>query len=78
MAFMLFPHSVMMFSAPQIQQLRKLVWKEIEICLSLMRNGRLAWLADYITVLAESVYIKGHQKTWHVYAKTAPKGTHRL
>ena len=69
-----FPHSVMMFSAPQIQQLRKLVWKEIEICLSLMRNGRLAWLADYITVLAESVYIKGHQKTWHVYAKTAPKG----
>lgn len=69
-----FPHSVMMFSAPQIQQLRKLVWKEIEICLSLMRNGRLAWLADYITVLAESVYIRGHQKTWHVYAKTAPKG----
>lgn len=69
-----FPHSVMMFSAPQIQQLRKLVWKEIEICLALMRNGRLAWLADYIQVLAESVYIKGHQKTWHVYAKTAPKG----
>ena len=69
-----FPHSVMMFSAPQIQQLRKLVWKEIEICLALMRNGRLAWLAEYITVLAESVYIKGHQKTWHVYAKTAPKG----
>lgn len=69
-----FPHSVMMFSAPQIQQLRKLVWKEIEICLSLMRNGRLAWLAEYITVLAETVYIKGHQKTWHVYAKTAPKG----
>ncbi|MCO8088184.1 Hint domain-containing homing endonuclease [Acinetobacter indicus] len=69
-----FPHSVMMFSAPQIEQLRKLVWKEIEICLSLMRNGRLAWLADYVQVLAESVYIKGHQKTWHVYAKTAPKG----
>lgn len=69
-----FPHSVMMFTAPQIQQLRKLVWKEIEICLSLMRNGRLAWLAQYITVLAETVYIKGHQKTWHVYAKTAAKG----
>lgn len=69
-----FPHSVMMFSAPQIEQLRKLVWKEIEICLGLMRHGRLAWLADYVQVLAESVYIKGHQKTWHVYAKTAPKG----
>lgn len=69
-----FPHSVMMFSAPQIGQLRKLVWKEIEICLGLMRSRRLSWLADYIQVLAESVYIKGHQKTWHVYAKTAPKG----
>lgn len=69
-----FPHSVMMFSAPQIEQLRKLVWKEIEICLALMRNGRLSWLAEYVQVLAESVYIKGHQKTWHVYAKTAPKG----
>lgn len=69
-----FPHSVMMFSAPQIEQLRKLVWKEIEICLALMRNGRLSWLADYVTVLAQSVYIRGHQKTWHVYAKTAPKG----
>lgn len=69
-----FPESVMMFSAPQIQQLRKLVWKEIEICKTLLQNGRLAWLAEYIVVLAESVYIKGFQKTWHVYAKTAPKG----
>ena len=69
-----FPHSVMMFTAPQIQQLRKLVWKEIEICLGLMRNGPLAWLADYITVLAEMVYINGSKNTWHVYAKTAPKG----
>lgn len=69
-----FPESVMMFTAPQIQQLRKLVWKEIEICKSLLARGRLAWLADYIVVLAETVYIKGYAKTWHVYAKTAPKG----
>lgn len=69
-----FPHSITMFTAPQIQQLRKHVWKEIESCLALMRNGRLAWLANYITVLSESVYVRGHQKTWHVYAKTAPKG----
>ena len=69
-----FPESVMLFSAPQIGQLRKLVWKEIEICLALMRNGRLAWLAEYITVLAETVYIKGFSKTWHVYAKTSAKG----
>lgn len=69
-----FPESVMMFTAPQIQQLRKLVWKEIEICKSLLMRGRMAWLAEYIVVLAETVYIKGYAKTWHVYAKTAPKG----
>lgn len=67
-----FPHSIMLFTAPQIDQLRKLVWKEIEICKELMKTRRLAWLVDYIEVLAESVYIKGCQKTWHIFAKTAP------
>lgn len=69
-----FPNSFTMFTAPQIQQLRKHVWKEIETCVGLMRNGRLSWMAEYITVLSETVYIKGHQKEWQVYAKTAPKG----
>lgn len=68
-----FPDSVMMFTAPQIDQLRKLVWKEIAICLGRLKTTHLAWLADYVTILAESVYIKGHDKTWHVVAKTAPK-----
>lgn len=68
-----FPDSVMMFTAPQIDQLRKLVWKEIAICLARLKTTHLAWLADYITILAETVYIKGHDKTWHVIAKTAPK-----
>lgn len=68
-----FDESVMMFTAPQIDQLRKLVWKEISICLARMKNTHLAWLADYVTVLAETVYIKGYDKTWHVIAKTAPK-----
>lgn len=67
-----FPFSIMLFTAPQIDQLRKLVWKEIEICKELMRTRRLSWLADYIEVLAESVYIRGFQKTWHIFAKTAP------
>ena len=67
-----FPHSIMLFTAPQIDQLRKLVWKEIEICKDLLKKGRLAWIADYVEVLAETVYIKGCKKTWHVFAKTAP------
>lgn len=68
-----FPESVTMFTAPQIGQLRLLVWKEIEICLARMKTGKLKWLADYVTVLAEKVYVKGFAKTWHVIAKTAPK-----
>lgn len=67
-------HSIMMFTAPQITQLRNQVWKEISIAYSLMMNGEFAWLADHIVVKAEMVYIKGHQKTWHIIAKTAPKG----
>lgn len=68
-----FEESVMMFTAPQIDQLRKLVWKEISICLARMKTTHLAWLANYVTVLAETVYVKGYDKTWHVIAKTAPK-----
>lgn len=68
-----FPDSVMMFTAPQIGQLRKIVWKEIAICYDRLKNGPFAWLADYVVILAETVYIKGYDKTWHVIAKTAPK-----
>lgn len=68
-----FEESVMLFTAPQIDQLRKLVWKEISICLARMKNTHLSWLANYVTVLAETVYVKGYDKTWHVIAKTAPK-----
>lgn len=68
-----FPESVMMFTAPQIDQLRKLVWKEISICLARMKTTHMAWLADYVIILAETVYVRGFQKTWHVIAKTAPK-----
>lgn len=68
-----FPDSVMMFTAPQIGQLRKLVWKEIAICYDKLKNGPFSWLADYVVILAETVYIKGFDKTWHVIAKTAPK-----
>lgn len=68
-----YPESVMMFTAPQIGQLRTVVWKEISICLDRLRNGPLAWLCQYVEVLAEKVYIKGYEKTWFVFAKTAPK-----
>lgn len=69
-----YPESVMLFTAPQIGQLRTVVWKEINICLQRLRNNKaLGWLADYVVVLAEKIYIKGFKDTWFVFAKTAPK-----
>ena len=70
-----FPHSVTMFTAPQIQQLRNQTWKEISICYMRLKNGPYSWLADYIKILAERVYIIGHPTTWHILAKTAPKNS---
>lgn len=69
-----YANSIMMFTAPQITQLRNQVWKEITICYNLMMLGDFAWLADYIEIKAESVCMRGYQKTWYILAKTAPKG----
>lgn len=69
-----YPESVMLFTAPQIGQLRTVVWKEINICVQRLRNNpALGWLADYVVVLAEKIYIKNFKDTWFVFAKTAPK-----
>lgn len=68
-----YPESIMMFTAPQIGQLRTVVWKEINICLERLRNSAIGWLADYVAVFSEKIYIKGFKDTWFVFAKTAPK-----
>ena len=69
-----YPESVMLFTAPQIGQLRTVVWKEINICLQRLKaNDSLGWLADYVVNLTEKIYIKGFKDTWFVFAKTAPK-----
>ncbi|HHP4964063.1 TPA: terminase [Acinetobacter baumannii] len=68
-----FDESIMMFTAPQIGQLKKQVWKEISINLARLKQGPLAWLADYVGYQSELVYIKGYKEKWYVFAKTAPK-----
>ena len=69
-----YPESVMLFTAPQIGQLKTVVWKEIDICLQRLRmSDAFSWLADYVVSQAEKIYIKGFSKTWFVFAKTAPK-----
>lgn len=77
-----FEQSIMMFTAPQINQLKKQVWKEISINLDRIRqNPKYAWLAEYVVFQADLVYIRGETKQldtenkskWCVKAKTAPK-----
>ena len=68
-----FDESITMFTAPQIGQLKKQVWKEISINLSRLKAGPLGWLADYVGYQSELVYIKGYKEKWFVFAKTAPK-----
>lgn len=68
-----FPKSTMLFTAPQIGVLKSQVWKEIDLSLSRMKQGRFAWLAREVVNLAESVYVRGHHASWYVKAKTAPR-----
>jgi len=68
-----FDESITMFTAPQIGQLKKQVWKEISINLGRLKSGPLGWLADYVGYQSELVYIKGSKEKWYVFAKTAPK-----
>lgn len=69
-----FPESVMLFTAPQIGQLKTVVWKEINICLNMLRKNKvMGWLAEYVVNQTEKIYVKGFKDTWFVFAKTAPK-----
>lgn len=70
---LVFPKSLMMFTAPSLKQIKGQVWKEISLCLARMQKGVYSWLAKFIVPLSETVYIRGFKDTWRVYAKTAPK-----
>ena len=48
-----------MITAPKIEQVRNVSWKEITDLQGIIRNGPHAWIADYFTVEAERVYIIG-------------------
>lgn len=70
----MYHNSITNVVAPNIAQVRKQVFKEVALCLSSMRRGPYAWLAEHIELLVDSIHIKGSKETWHVLAKTAPKG----
>lgn len=66
--------SVTAIIAPNINQVRKQVFKEISTSLRRMKSGDFKWVADNVELLGQECYIKGAQAYWHVLAKTAPKG----
>ncbi len=70
-----YPKSNTMITAPKIEQVRNVAWKEMADVLDLIRSkGGQSWIADYVTFEAERVYVKGFKQTWFVFAKTAPRG----
>lgn len=66
--------SITAIVAPNINQVRKQVFKEISLSLNRMKKGHFKWVADEVELLKQECYIKGAQEYWHVLAKTAPKG----
>lgn len=71
-----YPKSNTMLTAPKIEQVRNVAWKEISDVLDLMRDkGGHPWIVDYVALEAERVYIKNFKSTWFVFAKTAPRGS---
>lgn len=70
-----YPKSNTMITAPKIEQVRNVAWKEIADVLDLMRSkGAFPWIADYVGFEAERVYVKHYKQQWFIFAKTAPRG----
>lgn len=62
-------------TAPKLKTVREGVWKEITTMLAEIRKGPHAWIADYVVIQAEKVYVTGHSATWYVTTRTAPRGS---
>lgn len=70
-----YPKSNTMITAPKIEQVRNVAWKEMMDVLDAIRaKGGQPWISDYVVFESERVYIKGFKQTWFVFAKTAPRG----
>jgi hypothetical protein len=66
------PHSVMLVTANDMDQLKATLWKEIGITLEKIRQGVFGWIADQVFVGADlHCHIVGFADTWFVESKTA-------
>jgi len=70
-----YPKSNTMITAPKIEQVRNVSWKEMADVMDLIRSkGAYPWIADYVAFEAERVYVKHFKQQWFIFAKTAPRG----
>ncbi len=70
-----YPKSNTMITAPKIEQVRNISWKEMADVLDLIRSkGGQSWIAEYVAFESERVFVKGFKQTWFIFAKTAPRG----
>jgi len=64
-----------MLTAPKIEQVRNIAWKEINDIKNHVEKTPHAWICDYFVIEAERVYVLGFKATWFIFAKTAPRGS---
>ena len=64
-----YPDSNTLITAPKIEQVRNVAWKEIVDVINLMKiRGNHAWIAEYVEAEAERIFIKNSKQTWFVIA----------
>ena len=69
-------NSNMLITAPKIEQVRNVIWKEIKDIEEYIRTQKkYAWVLEYVEIKDERFYIKNRKNSWYVIAKTAPKGS---
>ena len=64
-----------MLTAPKIEQVRNIAWKEINDIKNHVERTPHAWICQYFVIEAERVYVIGFKATWFIFAKTAPRGS---
>lgn len=70
-----YAHSNTYVTAPKLKTVREGVWKEITTMLAEIRKGPHAWIAEYVVIQAEKVYVPGYSATWYITTRTAPRGS---
>jgi len=62
-------------TAPKLKTVREGVWKEITTLRGMILKGPHAWVAQYMTIQAEKVYINTKSAVWYITTRTAPRGS---